>query len=226
MADNFDTPVANGTTFATKEVGGAHIPWNLLADANGDDAMGTADDAPGENTLLGRLKAIVTALLAPTPAGDNYIGKQGGDVLIVSQAPAVSTSAYATGDVVGALLTFASIVRGAGLVGLVQLARVFSKSAQTTQLDLILFNANPAESTITDNAAFVLHANDYAKVLGVVPITSWSALGTASIGQSIANGLPVKPASGTTLYGVLVARGALTLGSTSDITVNLGVIPG
>lgn len=59
MADNFTTPVPTGTVFASKDIGGVHHPWNLLADAAGADAMGEVQATPtSAYTILGRLKAI------------------------------------------------------------------------------------------------------------------------------------------------------------------------
>lgn len=65
MADNLTTPVPAGTTLATKDLGaGRQLPLNGILDQAGADAMGLVTAAPAANTLLGRLKAILSALVA------------------------------------------------------------------------------------------------------------------------------------------------------------------
>jgi hypothetical protein len=241
MADNVTTPVEAGKVLALKDIAGVLFAWNLLADAAGADAMGLVTASPAANTLLGRLKAVAdllttqngyldgveTLLGAATPAGENYIGRIGGDVLTApAAAPAVTTTAYASGNVVGGLLTFTGAARAAAGAGLIQAASVLSKSVQTAALDLLVFSANPSASTFTDHSAVSINSADTDKLVGVIHLTDWSALGTASIAQAVSAGLPFKLASGTSLYGVLVARAAMTLASTSDLTPSLRIIPG
>ncbi|WP_294390425.1 hypothetical protein [uncultured Sphingomonas sp.] len=62
MAD-FNSPLPAGTPIGTNISGKLHGN-NLLNDTTGEDAMGLVTTSPGANTLLGRLKAIVTALAA------------------------------------------------------------------------------------------------------------------------------------------------------------------
>ncbi|WP_066723561.1 hypothetical protein [Sphingomonas pituitosa] len=241
MADNVTTPVDAGKVLAFKDIGGILFALNLLADATGQDVMGLVAANPAANTLLGRLKAIAdlltaqngyvdgieTLLAQATPAGENYIGRIGGDVLTApGNAPVVTTTAYASGNVVGGLLTFTGAARTPAGAGLIQAASVLSKSVQTAALDLLIFSANPTASTFNDKAAVAINAADTDKLVGVIHLTDWSALGTASIAQAVAVGLPFKLAAGTSLYGVLVARAAMALASTSDLTPSLRIIPG
>lgn len=248
MADNISTPVADATVLAAKDIGGIKFPQNLIVDPTGVDAIGQVGAAPAANSLLGRLKTIADLLTltngyvdqlegyfdgvegllaAPTPAGEAYIGKMGGDVLTAAAAaPAVSTTAYAAGNVVGGLLTFTGAARTAAGAGLIQAATVLSKSAQTAALDLLIFSDNPTATTFTDKAAVSIAATDMGKLVGVIHLTDWTALGNASIAQAVAAGLPFKLATGTSLYGVLVTRAAMTLASTSDLTLSLRIIPG
>ncbi len=240
MSDNVTTPVESGKVLAFKDIGGILFALNLLADAAGQDVMGLVAANPAANTLLGRLKAISdllttqngyvdgieTLLAQPTPAGEQYIGRIGGDVLTASAGtPAVSTTAYASGNVVGGLLTFAGAARVAAGSGLIQAASVVSKSAQSADLDLLIFAASPT-STLTDKTALALSATDLDKLVGVIRLTGWTALGTPSIVQAVSAGLPFKLAAGTSLYGVLVARAAMTLASTTDLAPSMRIIPG
>jgi len=140
---------------------------------------------------------------------------------IVTQAPTVTASAaYASGNCIGGLLTFAGVVRGNNITGILQQAGVFCKSAQTGAVDLVLFSANPTASTLTDKTNLAIAAADFDKVIGVAHITDWTSLGTPSFAQALGLAMPFAPASGgTTIYGVLVARSTPTFASTSDVEV-------
>ena len=206
----------NGLVEGLEALGAAQSTATLQGDAN---ATLTA--------IAGYLDAVETLLAAATPAGENYIGKIGGDVLTAAAgAPAVTTVAYAAGNVIGDKLTFTGAARVAGAAGLVRAATLHSKSVQTGAIDLIVFSADPTGSTTTDHAALVIGAADVAKLVGVIHLTDWSALGAASIAQAVNVGLPFKPQAGTSIFGVLVARAAITLTSTSDLTPTLRIIPG
>ncbi len=169
-----------------------------------------------------RAAAVPTSLTAT----ENYVGKTGGDVLPASATPTVSTTAYASGDVIGVKMTLASMTRVAAGAGLVQTVTLNCKSAQTGAVDLLLFSADPSASTFTDNATLAVAAADYDKLIGVVHLTDWTNLGTPSMAQAQNVGMGFKLPSGTTLYGVLVARSTPTLASTSDIKLSVQVIPG
>lgn len=155
--------------------------------------------------------------------GDSVINGAGGNVAVPTAVPTTAAGAYASGDVIGTKMTFTSAVIAAGGSGLIQAAMINSKTAQTTAVDLILFNADPSNSTFTDNAALSVNAADFDKVIGVAHITDWTSLGTPSLAQANNLAMPYTLA-GTSLYGVLVARAAITLGSASDFSTALRVI--
>lgn len=225
------TKVSFGAEGAAVDVSSANpLPVALTGVATDATLVALSAKLPasvGAKAISGSLSITpATAAEFPLGAAENYVGKLGGDILSASQSPAVSTTPYIAGDVVGTILTFASIVRIAAGIGLVQAASVFSKSAQTVAMDLILFSASPTASNPTDNAPFVLHASDYAKRLGAIPITSWTAMGGPCLAENVARGLPVRAVAANTIFGVLVVRGAMTLASVSDISVDLSVLPG
>lgn len=146
-----------------------------------------------------------------------------GAIGVISQTPTVSASPdYSSGDVIGALLTFRPVVLANGHDATIQAVTVQCKVVNTAAMDLILFNDNPSASTFTDNSAPTIDVTDMAKVIGVVNITKWTSLGSnsQSIGEANSLTFPVELAT-TALYGVLIARGTVNLGSTSDITVTL-----
>lgn len=150
-----------------------------------------------------------------------------GAVGVLSQTPVVSASPdYSTGDCIGSLLTFQPVVLASGHDATIQAVTVQCKVANTSAMDLILFNANPAAtvtaSGLTDNAAPTIHVDDLDKVIGVINITKWTSMGSnsQSMGEATNLAFPVELAT-TAAYGVLVARGTVNLASTSDITVTL-----
>jgi len=230
LADNLTTPVADGKTLAAKDIGGAGIlyPWNLIADSAGADLFGQVTAAPTAFSVLGRLKTIADGIGAATPAGENYMGKIGGDVLLTAPAapPTVSASAYAAGQVIGTKFTLPNAARVAAGAGLIQAATLLSKTATTAAIDIIIFSADPTASTLTDKTAPTIAAADIDKIVGVIHLTDWSALGTAALAQNLAVGLPFRLPAGTSLYAVLIARAAITPGSTTDLLPAVRIIPG
>lgn len=173
---------------------------------------------------------------APTSAGTNSTtglpvqGIQGG-ILVptgasgfsISLTPTVQAATYATGIVIGGLLTFANATRTGSLSGLIQAVRATFASGITPSLDFIPFNANPASSTITDKTALAIAGADLSKVLPTIQLTNAISLGTPSMMQAVQQAYEFVLASGTTLYGCVVQRTAagVTLGSTTDMIVEI-----
>jgi hypothetical protein len=153
-------------------------------------------------------------------AGEAHLGEVGGNQLTVTVAQTVSTSpAYTTGDAVGGLMTVANAERVAGKGGLLLNVVANMKSAQTAQIDVFFFTANPTGSTCTDNAAFVLATADFSKLKGVVHLNDWTAGNVASFGQAQAQpATPYTLPSGTTAYACAVVRGAPTYTATTDVS--------
>lgn len=202
--------------------------------ANGRGAANASRPVVLSNEDLAALQAIVTALGTPFQHGDSvgntafalnageaHIGKLGGETNVVAVAPAVTAgSAYASGQVIGGLMAFSGLGRVAGGTGLMQMASIQCKSAQSFACDLILFHTNPTATTFTDKAALALNAADFDKIIGVISFTAsnWTSLGTPSFAQALQLGMAFKLAGGQVdAYGVLVARGTPTFASTSDI---------
>ncbi len=151
-----------------------------------------------------------------------------GGVRVVSVTPTVEAGAYAAGDVIGGKMTFANAVRtsngAAGGTGLIQSITVATKATTTSaQIDVLLFNADPSASTFTENGAIAVNATDMANLIGVVHVTDWTSCGTPSVGFGGSLAIPFSLA-GTSLYAVMVTRGAITPASTSDLIVTVRVV--
>jgi hypothetical protein len=139
--------------------------------------------------------------------------------LRAAQTPVVTSgAAYASGNAVGGLLTFAGMARIAGQGGVLQTALLRDKAGNNVPYDLFLFDAAPTAPT--DKTAYAIGA-DLANSIGVVPFAGLVTAGTPGLFTAAGLGLGYKLGAGTTLYGVLVTRGAPTFSSTADVTVDL-----
>jgi hypothetical protein len=142
-------------------------------------------------------------------------------------AVVTASSAYASGNAVGAKRTFSSMARATGQGGLLQSVIVRDKAGQNVNYDLILFDADPTNTTVTDKSAVAVNTADLAKIIGVVQLSGivLGASSTMGVLTAAGVGLAYKLTSGTTIYGILVTRGAPTYASTTDVSVELVSLP-
>lgn len=151
----------------------------------------------------------------------------------ISVTPTVSTTAYAAGDCVGSTMTFTSAALASGGAGTITSAVISCAAANTVtpDLDLLLFEAT-LTGTFTDNAAPTLTDANLVAALPLPAIKFRTADYIALPSNSECSGrcLDGQPAidfvcSGSAnLIGLLIARAAFTLASTSDIVVTLRVL--
>ena len=149
----------------------------------------------------------------------------------VENTPTIETSIYASGDLVGTKIELAEAVDGdtnqSGTVGgLIQSVVVTDLGAQSADLDIVFFDADPSNTTFTDNAAFDVHDTDLLNIVGVAQITTWVALSDNSVGQALQLAIPFVLDSGHSLFAAIVSRGTPTYVSTSDLTLRVGVLQG
>lgn len=147
------------------------------------------------------------------------------DRLAISVTPTISTSAYAAKDNVGALMSFANAARTSGGGCFVESVQVIDRDQEMKDLDLAFFKASI--TTPTDNAVFDPTDAELADFLFLVPIGAGfyadfndNAIADVPVGREIV------ALAATTLYGVLIARGAPTYTATSDLTVIVNVVRG
>lgn len=202
----------------TSDVNIAQVGGATIAQGHGTAATAIRVELPTDGTGV-----VVNG------AGEAHMGEVGGNAISVQVAQTVTaSSAYASGNAIGGLMTVANAARVSGSAGtpgtsgILQSVIINSKSAQTTQVDIFLFSANPSGSTCTDKTAFSLAAADFDKVLGVVSVpatTGWYAAGTPSVGQAQNLALPYALASATSVYACAVTRATPTFASTTDISI-------
>lgn len=160
-------------------------------------------------------------LIGSGPGGGTSVG---GFTALVQLVPAVQQVAYAVNQSVGGLLSFPNATRVAGGSGMIQAVTIANKSAQAPVLDVVFFNANPTASAFADRTAAALAAADVGKVVLVAHPLDNTAIGTPVIQQAGQLAQPFALAAGTTLFGLLVTRGAFTPGSTTDFTVTVHLL--
>jgi hypothetical protein len=183
-------------------------------------------------------KAIANVANSATPAGENHIGEIASNQIKVQVAQTVTAaSAYAAGNAIGGLQTIAGAARVSGSLGAAGTGGILtglmmnSKSLQTTQVDVFLFDANPSGSTCTDKTAFSLATADFDKVIGVVTIPGTAANGAGwyagTVGSTgVATYYPVTYdlASATSIFACAVTRGTPTYTATTDVSFKYNIL--
>ncbi|KKN77959.1 hypothetical protein LCGC14_0355240 [marine sediment metagenome] len=150
----------------------------------------------------------------------------GGYTKIVEATPAVeATPDYSAGDLLGGKIIFANAVRGSGHhSGVVQSVVITDLAKQSINIDVLLFDTEPTNTTFTENGAFDVDDTDILNLVGVALVSDWKAFNDNSMGQALNLGIPFDLGTGTTLWAVMVSRGTINLGATSDITLRVGIL--
>lgn len=168
-------------------------------------------------------KANSFPVVFPTDAAVDVIGRVGASCTQGSFVPTVTaSSAYATGNAVGGLITVTNALRTGVLSGLLQWVKVTSASAQaSSSFDVFLFNAAPTAPT--DKTAYSVASADLAKLISVIHCTDITTAG-GSIHQADNAAKPFLVPSGTSIYAVIVVRGTPTFTASSDVTLSVGIV--
>ena len=163
--------------------------------------------------------------------------KVGGFTAVVEATPTVSTSpAYTSGDSVGGKISLSPAVRAISTpqvvvgTGTITSVIITDKAKQSAEIDVIFFDTDPSNTTVTDNGALTIHDTDLLNIVGIANVNTWkdfvdNSAGTTS--ATIAYPFVLNETSGTadtTLYVALVTRGTPTFASTSDITLRVGIL--
>jgi hypothetical protein len=174
-------------------------------------------------TFFQTTQPVSLATLPALVASSAAIGQVGGKTAKVSVSPTVTAAAYATGNVVGGKITFSAALLAAGS-GVLESIWLKIKTVQTATFQLSLFDSNPTNSTWTDKAAPAINVADLPFLIGTYALgPASSVLGTETIYNLNAIAQAIN-AGATTLYGILTVTGTPTFGSTSDVTISLGIL--
>jgi hypothetical protein len=146
------------------------------------------------------------------------IGRMGFPYQSVTKTVVGTTAAYATGNVMGnGVQVFNSTPMG----GFLQSININLNSSNANQIDFCMFYSSMPNTTFTDHSAVAVSSADFAAIGPIVNVTAWNAMGSnASAG--FAGGLAYAFNSNTPpMFWALVARGAITIGSSTGISVTL-----
>jgi hypothetical protein len=234
-------PVSQSGTWTVQPGNTANTtPWLASISQGGNTAVVKAGNTAAAADVAvavsdPTLQAIASAA---TPAGENHIGEIASNQIKVQVAQTVTaSSAYAAGNAIGGLQTIAGAARVSGSLGAAGTGGILtglmmnSKSLQTTQVDVFLFDANPSGSTCTDKTAFSLATADFDKVIGVVTIPGTAANGAGwyagTVGSTgVATYYPVTYdlASATSIFACAVTRGTPTYTATTDVSFKYNIL--
>lgn len=154
-------------------------------------------------------------------ASELIIGKVTGPVWTGVYLPNTTNGAYTASDYVGRLMMLSGIARVDRGMVMIQDVAVNCKSTQTGALTLIIFSAEPTSTTIADNGALSIHANDIYKPCAAIPISQYRNMGTGVLYEAGNLAKFVTPDKGTDLWAALVAETGWTLTSVQDIQVTI-----
>ena len=148
---------------------------------------------------------------------------------VLTATPAVDTSQYSDGDLIGAAeIALPVAVRGDGLrtaSGIIQAVIVTDLADNSANIDVYFFDRELANTTFSDNAAWDVSDVDLLTLIGVANLTDHRSLSDNSNSQLLNLGLPfVLPATSATLYAVLVSRATPTFGTSSDLTLRVAIL--
>ncbi len=147
-------------------------------------------------------------------------------------------NAYAAGDLIGGKLTLnidrflnqaaARFGQTSNTVrtGIVRNVTVIDQARQAAELDLLLFESDPASTTFTANAALNVASIDMAKIVGKVSVgsTDYVNVASGSIATKSVEGLVFRTeqTSGN-LFAALLANGTPTYPGSADLGLRIGV---
>jgi hypothetical protein len=226
-----DTGSTTAVTSLPAIPSGANVIGHVIADTGSTTAVtgnvtvvqGTASnlkvDLSGTAANATAIKVDGSAVTQPVS------GNIGGFTTVIKDATVVSTSpAYTAGDAVGGKRTLANAVKTAG-TGILQSIAILDRANQKAAMTVFIFDADPTNATITDNAAFVFSTDDL-KVIAQINISASDYVTTNSKAYAIISGLsiPVKAASGTSLYCAVVTTGTPTYAATTDVQIEAGIL--
>lgn len=189
-------------------------PMLMKGNSSGDE-VSVAVDASGY------VKTVGVSGGTPVPV-ENWTTR-------VKVTPAVTNGGYSPGDIMGALITLPNVAQAIDKGFVLNDIELSFKSAVTPSLLVVFFDADPTGTTYTDNAAYSLAVADTFKVVAAVPINALGGYltdhGTPNTYRLGNLGISMKPVSGTRdIYALVIDLTGVTLTSTSDLQVSVGII--
>jgi hypothetical protein len=173
-----------------------------------------------KRTGLGLAIGLLLATESPLPAQPGVAAGGVTDEVCTGQGqvPAITVtplSAYASGEVVGGLITIPAVFR-AGRSGILQSVRLNIKSVQTAEFDVYQFQSLPTAPFI-DKATPTVVGSDFFLVRPPIQLTApYSDFGTMTVyGTDAITG--ARKAGTTADYFLIITKGAPTFATPVDV---------
>lgn len=131
--------------------------------------------------------------------------------------PVISTGIYASGDALGAKISFPNVPTH----GTIMAVNVIDRDSEAVNLDVVFFKDDIVGSA--DNAAFAPTDDELQDYLGAILVDTWKTFSTNSAGTEANIALPYWAPEGT-LYAQLVTRGTPTYAAVDDIRISLSIV--
>lgn len=129
-----------------------------------------------------------------------------------------ATPDYSAGDTMGGIQNLSDVVAALGDGGVIEAVSMHAAvDLSSLSVSILFFDGSPTASTTTENATFVLHADDKAKLIGATELALVSDLGTPVVRASTPR-LPFVCNNSKNLYAVAIAGGTINLGAATDLS--------
>jgi hypothetical protein len=184
-----------------------------------------AQTSPLSLTTGGMLRVDASGTVqAVSQSGTWRTGSEGVFYSSALGSAATYSGTAGTAKAIGGLQTISSIFTANDGSGILTYVSIKMNEGQTSPLTVYLFRANPAASTCTDNATFVLNSADSSKlILEPIVITPQDMTGITESFGSYKPAMSVKNGDATPdLYACIVTGSSLTLAAAS-VVLSVGV---
>lgn len=133
-----------------------------------------------------------------------------------------NTDAYSAGDLVGGKLTLADVFLNGAKEPFLTSITVQDLTKQNAALDIVFFDADPAATTFTNNAALDIADADLPKVIGYAQVVDYASFNDSSVGCVSGLAMAIRPTA-STLYACIVSRGTPTYGA-NELSIAFGFV--
>jgi hypothetical protein len=212
---------------------GTNVIGHVIADSGsttavtGNVAVTNAGLTNLDVALSTRLKPADTlaAVTTVTTVAALTSGNVGGFTTAIKDAAAVTAGAYVAGNAVGAKRTLTNAVRVSGGTGIIDSVVLLDRANQKAAMELIIFDSDPTNATITDHAAFVFGTDDLKVVARIsIGAADYVTLNSKALVCLRGLAIAVKAVGSTSLFAVLVTTGTPTFAATTDVQLTVGIL--
>lgn len=222
MADNVPITAGSGTNIATDDVGAVH--YQRIKLVGGADGVATRldvaeDDAHASGDLGIQVLAVRNDANAArsgtdgdyTPLSTDSRGnlninarKEIVRAAVTSSGLTTATTAYVTGDQVGAQFTVAGAARASGGGGYITGVALIDAADIIGGYEVVFFDSSVTPAA--DNAAFAISDADALKIIGTVQLAGSVDIGNNRLCQAHNLAIPYVCSGGTSIYALLICR--------------------